>query len=40
MEKQVEGVFNDYLYNDIDFDTFLSVLRENLTVILKPYVRV
>ncbi len=40
MEKQVEGVFNDYLYNDIDFDTLLCVLRENLTVILKPYVRV
>ena len=40
MKKQVEGVFNDYLYNDIDFDTLLCVLRENLTVILKPYVRV
>ena len=40
MKKQAEGVFNDYLYNDIDFDTLLCVLRENLTVILKPYVRV
>lgn len=37
--KQVEGVFNDYLYGDIDFDTFLRILREHLSFILKPYIR-
>lgn len=36
--KQVEGVFNDYLYGDIDFEMFISTLRAHLAFILKPYV--
>jgi hypothetical protein len=36
--KQVEGVFNDYLYEDIDFDTFLHILREHVSLILRPYI--
>lgn len=36
--KQVEGVFNDYLYGDVDFERFMSTLREQLGFILKPYV--
>lgn len=35
--KQVEGIFNDYLYGDIDFDTFLSIVREQVAFILHPH---
>ena len=36
--KQVEGIFNDYLYGDIDFDRFLITVKEHITLILLPYV--
>ncbi len=36
--KQVEGVFNDYLYGDIEFDGFLLTVKEHITLILRPYV--
>jgi len=35
---QVEGIFDEYLYEDIDFDTFLQISREHISLILKPYV--
>ncbi len=36
--KQVEGLFNDYLYGEIHFDEFLQKTKAHLTFILKPYV--
>ncbi len=36
--KQVEGIYNDYLYGDIDFDAFLRITREHITMILEPYI--
>lgn len=36
--KQVEGIFNDYLYGDISFEIFLSTVREHITLIINPYV--
>lgn len=36
--KQIEGIFNDYLYGDIDFDRFLITVKEHITLILMPYV--
>lgn len=36
--KQVEGLFNDYLYGEIDFNSFLEKTRAHLTFILRPYV--
>ncbi len=38
IDKQVEGIFNDYLYGDIDFDSFLITVKEHITLILRPYV--
>ena len=34
--KQVEGIFNDYLYGDINFETFLTIVREQVAFILRP----
>lgn len=36
--KHVEGIFNDFLYGSISFDSFLLMTKEHLKWILRPYV--